>query len=238
MTKYSFKPRFWPTVFTGVMLVCLLALGFWQMHRLEWKLGLIAQIEERAFMEPISLPTDNRDPDLLEYQSVVVNGTFLNDKEMTRYSVGPNGEPGYDLYTPFVSGDGYTIIINRGWVPEALKSQDERRQTLETDKVTVKGLLRKPESKLWYGPENEPTNNNWYYNDLTAMAAAQNISNVYPMYLFAAKEGGDLNLPIAGRTEINIVNNHLDYVLTWFGLAIVLVVIYVIAHLKKNEETV
>lgn len=238
MANYSFKPRFWPTVFTGVLLVLLLALGFWQIHRLEWKLGLIAQIEERAFMEPVLLPVDTADLDRLEYQSVYVTGTFLNDNEMTRYSIGPNGEAGYDLYTPFLSNDGSTIIINRGWVPEALKNQLERPQSLELNAVKVKGLLRKPESKLWYGPENEPANNNWYYNDLTAMADVQNITSVYPMFLFAARKDSDLNFPIAGRTEINIVNNHLDYVLTWFGLAIVLMVIYVMTHLKKIEDRV
>ena len=84
MAKYSFKPRLWPTVFTGVMLVCLLSLGFWQVHRLEWKLGLIAQIEERAFQEPVALPVATDALDLLEYQSVGMEGSFSNDAEMTR----------------------------------------------------------------------------------------------------------------------------------------------------------
>lgn len=218
------------------MLVCLLALGFWQIYRLEWKLGLIAQIEERAFAEPTTLPAVRSDFDDLEYQSVIVSGTFINTSEMTKYSVGPNGEPGYDLYTPLEPDTGPLVIVNRGWVPEHLKDKSLRPDTLVEGKTTVTGLLRKPEEKLWYGPENEPVNNNWYYGDLTGMAEAQNITNVYPMYLFAARKAGDQNFPIAGRTEINIINNHLDYVLTWFGLAVVLLVIYVIAHLKKKED--
>ncbi len=173
----------------------------------------------------------------LEYQSTYINGYFENDKEMTLYSVGPNGEPGYDLYTPFVSDDGWIVIVNRGWVPEAIKEQQLRPETLVTGEHTVTGLLRHATEKLWYGPENEPENNNWYYGDLVGMAEAQDILDAaYPMYLFAARAEGDNRFPVAGRTEINIVNNHFDYVLTWFGLAIVLLVIYVIAHLKKRDD--
>ncbi len=110
------------------MLIYMVSLGIWQVQRLEWKLGLIAQIEERAFMEPAALPKGITDLNALEYQSVGITGTFLNDKEMTRYSVGPNGEPGYDLYTPFALDGGDTIIINRGWVPEVLKNQVSARK--------------------------------------------------------------------------------------------------------------
>lgn len=236
MARYSFRPKLWPTIFTSIMLVCLLSLGFWQVERLEWKLGLIAQIEERAFMEPVALPVDVSDLNALEYQSVIIYGFFNNAHEMTLYSVGPNGEPGYDLYTPFYTSEEETIIVNRGWVPESLKNIVDRPESLSTGQSTVTGLLRQPTSKLWYGPENEPDNNNWFYGDIQAMAIAQDLVDVYPMYLFAARTSDDNRFPIAGRTEINIVNNHFDYVLTWFGLAIVLLIIYVIAHLRKNED--
>lgn len=235
MSGYVFKPKIWPTVFTVIMLACLITLGFWQLHRLEWKLGLIEQIETRAFMEPVSLPMETSNLDDLEYQSVTLKGRFDNNQEMTLYSVGPNGRPGYDLYTPFHMEDGNTIIVNRGWVPQALKNQSERPETLDGSALDINGLLRKPGRKLWYGPENEPENNNWYYGNLQMMAEAQGIKDIYPMYLYASKEEEDNGFPIAGRTEFNIVNNHLDYVLTWFGLAIVLIIIYLVAHIKKKE---
>ena len=235
MSGYEFKPRFWPTIFTIIMLGCMVSLGFWQIHRLEWKLGLIEQIETRAFMDPIKLPDDTSNLDDLEYQSVQVTGQFNNDQEMTMYSVGPNGEPGYDLYTPFYTENGIAIIVNRGWVPERIKDQSTRPDTIENSTVTIEGLLRKPGAKLWYGPENEPENNNWYYGNLPMMAQEKGIGNPYPMYLFEARDQGDNSFPVAGRTEFNIVNNHLDYVLTWFGLAITLVVIYLVAHIKKKE---
>ncbi|HPF46520.1 MAG: SURF1 family protein [Alphaproteobacteria bacterium] len=236
MFPYSFKPRLWPTLISIILLACLLWLGNWQVERLEWKLGLIKQIENRAYAEPVTLPATLSNPEDMEYLSVKVTGKFSNDQEMTLYSVGPNGEAGYDLYTPFADQSGKIIIINRGWVPERMKNQQSRPETLESDIVTVAGLLRAPVKKLWYGPENDPDNNNWYYGNLNAMISAQNLTNVFPMFLYAVSMGNNDGFPIAGRTELNIVNNHLDYALTWYGLAIVLVIIYLIAHLKKKEK--
>ena len=236
MFPYSFRPRLWPTVMTLPILVFLLFLGNWQMERLEWKLGLIDQIETRVFMDPIALPFNTSNPDNMEYLSVEVTGRFVNDQEMTLYSVGPNGEAGYDLYTPFKTNDEKLIIINRGWVPERMKDQASRPETLKHGELSVTGLLRKPSEKLWYGPENEPQNNNWFYGDLDAMARAHNLNGVYPMYLYAAVNDNDPMFPVAGRTEFNIVNNHLDYAMTWYGLAIVLVGIYIIACTTRKEH--
>lgn len=234
MFSYEFKPRLWPTLGTIPILIALLLLGQWQVERLNWKLGLIEQIELRATKEAVSLPADYSNLTILEYVNVSVTGVFNNFQEMTHYSVGPNGEAGYDLYTPFVTDKGRIIIVNRGWVMENMKNKDIRPDTIIEGVVTIEGLLRKPSEKLWYGPNNEPENNIWFYGDIEGMAKAQEISEVYPMFLYASKVDGDNGFPVAGRTELNIINNHLDYALTWFGLAIVLVGIYFIAHIKKK----
>ena len=236
MFLYSFKPRLWPTIVTAILFVCMIFLGNWQVERLQWKLGLIAQIESRAFADPILLPVRADNLDDMEYLSIKMQGSFNNDQEMTLYSVGPNGEAGYDLYTPFINDDGQVVIVNRGWVPEFMKDQETRPETLKAGDVIIEGLLRKPSVKLWFGPENEPSNNNWFYRDIDAMAKAQNLNSVYPMFLYAARMENDNRYPVAGRTEFNIVNNHLDYVLTWYGLAIVLIIIYLIAHIHKKDE--
>lgn len=234
MFSYEFRPRLWPTLVTVPMVICLLLLGNWQLDRLTWKLSLIENLETRSSMIPAALPQDITNTDDFEYLSVSLTGSFDNDKEMTLYSIGPNGEPGYDLFTPFITTSGTIIIINRGWVPERLKLIEARPNSLKSEQTTVTGLLRKPWEKLWYGPENEADNNNWYYGDIDAMADAQNLQNIFPMFLYAAENAAGNDYPIAGRTEFNIVNNHLDYALTWFGLAIVLVGIYFIAHIKKK----
>jgi surfeit locus 1 family protein len=132
--------------------------------------------------------------------------------------------------------NGRGIIINRGWVPERLKTQSLRPDSLPNGMITVEGLLRKPWGKLWYGPENDPAQNNWFYGDVNAMANTALLDDYFSMYLFAAKKQGEIGLPIAGRTELNIVNNHLDYALTWYGLAIVLLGIYFLTHIKKKPS--
>jgi surfeit locus 1 family protein len=233
---FIFRPRFWPTLFTTILFVCLCLLGNWQVERLDWKLGLIDQLTTRVNQQPVTLPDGEIDPEELEYLSVEVTGKFLNDKEMTLYSIGPNGEAGYDLYTPLELDNGRGIIINRGWVPERLKTQSLRPDSLPNGMITVEGLLRKPWCKLWYGPENDPAQNNWFYGDVNAMANTALLDDYFSMYLFAAKKQGEIGLPIAGRTELNIVNNHLDYALTWYGLAIVLLGIYFLTHIKKKPS--
>lgn len=236
MFSYTFKPRLWPTLVTLVFLICLVLLGNWQVERLAWKLSLIEKLENRIHEAPVPLPLDENNIDEKEYLSVFVTGEFDNIKEITMYSIGPNGEPGYDLYTPLILADGRTVIVNRGWVPEQIKQQSDRPASLVYNEVTVTGLLRKPWKKLWYGPENEAESNNWYYGDINQIAKAQLLENVYPMFLYANKIGQDNSYPVAGRTELNIVNNHLDYALTWYGLAIVLMGIYLIAHTNKKSN--
>lgn len=236
MASYTFKPRLWPTVMTIPALICLLLLGNWQVERLEWKLDLIEKIETRATGTPVSLPAGMADQDELEYMHVSVTGRFDNNAEVTMYSAGPNGDPGYDLYTPFILDDGRSIIINRGWVPEQLKEKASRPDSIVEGQTNVVGLLRKPWEKLWYGPENDPAGNMWFYGDVDMMAAHMGMSAYFPMYLYADKIDSNNRFPIAGRTEFNIVNNHLDYAMTWYGLSIVLVVIYLLAHIRKKEQ--
>ena len=235
MLAYNFKPRLWPTLMTIPLLICLILLGNWQVERLDWKLSLIEKLKNRVEMATVPLPNQTSHSDDLEYLSVSVSGIFVHDQEMTMYSVGPNGEPGYDLYTPFALDGGRIVIINRGWVHEKMKNQSDRPDTLVEGQVIINGLLRKPWAKLWYGPANEPENNNWFYGDIDEMVSAHNLNEVFPVYLFASKVDGDNTYPVAGRTEFNIVNNHLDYALTWYGLAIVLIGIYFIAHIRKKE---
>ena len=194
-------------------------------------------------LPPVDLPRSlENSPEVLdrwEYRPVMVRGHFLHMREMTLYSIGPDGKPGYDLFTPLMLDRGGVIIVNRGWVPEQLKLKTMRPQTLTEGKVTVTGVLRKPWGKIWYGPENSPQTNDWYYGDIAAMAESQNLEKVFPMYLYADKGGDPEEYPLGGRTRIKLVNNHLDYALTWFGLAAVLLIIYLVYHvrLRRDEGT-
>ncbi|WP_321397623.1 SURF1 family protein [Emcibacter sp.] len=237
MTKrISFRPRLWPTLITIPVFIILCLLGNWQVERLNWKLDLIEKLESRMVMKPTGLPdadvADARTLDAWEYRKVKVTGHFLHMREMTMYSIGPDGKPGYDLYTPLLNGDGRTVIVNRGWVPENLKQKTSRPVSITDGEVTITGVLRKPWGKAMLGPENEVENNNWYFGDLEQMAASQDLKKVFPMFLYADETPNAGGWPLGGRTRIKLANNHLGYVITWYGLALALFAVYMFYHVR------
>jgi len=236
LKKFAFKPRFWPTVITIPALIILCILGNWQLDRLAWKLDLIGKLEERMGLAPVDLPkaTEIERQDDWEYRPVHVSGHFLHMREMTMYRIGPNGRPGYDLFTPLLSEGGNYVLVNRGWVPEDLKQQHLRPETIPLGEVKLQGVLRKPWSRQRFAPENDIENNQWYFGDLEAMADHQDLNNIFPMFLYANAYDDPTKLPVGGRTRVDLVNNHLDYAMTWFGLAIVLVIIYLIFHIRRE----
>jgi len=241
ISKYKFKPRLWPTIMTIPMLILLCLLGNWQVERLHWKLDLIQKLETRFGVPPVDLPVTVQAPDDWVYRHVTVTGRFLHLREMPLYNVGPTGKPGFDLFTPLLvknhNGGSKFIIINRGWVPENLKEQLSRPETINAGEVQVTGLLRKSWQKERFAPENDIEHNLWFYADLNAMADAQHMTEIFPMFLYADKDSNDEIYPIGGRSQLNIVNNHLDYAMTWYGLAIVLLIIYVLFNVRPRGQS-
>jgi surfeit locus 1 family protein len=215
------KSQIWTIVIIVPMVIFLIGLGNWQTERLAWKLDLIAKIENRFFKEPAELVKFTTADDT-EYYHVKITGYFFGI-QMPHYTIGPGGGAGYDLFAFFKDNNGRKIIVNRGWFPEALKKSNQI-PSFTPQEVTITGHLRKPWGQALYGPENDLQNNEWYYGDLAAMAASQKISDIYPMYLFEDLRLHEGGFPIGGRTNVKIINNHLDYLLTWYGLAIVLII--------------
>lgn len=215
------KSQIWTIVIIVPMVVFLLELGNWQTERLAWKLDLITKIEERFFQEPAKLVKFTT-ADEAEYRHVKITGHFFG-LQMPHYTIGPGGMAGYDLFAFFEGDDSRKVIVNRGWFPEKLKKLDQI-PAFTAGQVTITGHLRKPWGQALYGPENDLLKNLWYYGDLAAMAASQQVSNVYPMYLYQDLVKHTGGFPIGGRTNVKIVNNHLDYLLTWYGLAVVLII--------------
>ncbi|MBL4612962.1 MAG: SURF1 family protein [Emcibacter sp.] len=219
---------------TVPLLALLCLLGNWQVERLEWKLDLTEKLEARYGLPAIAIPSSVSEPDEWLYRHVSVTGRFLHMREMPLYGAGPNGRPGYDLFTPLLTDAGRYVIINRGWVPEDLKEQVARPDTIIPGSVQITGILRKTWIRERFAPDNDLDRNLWYHGDLNAMAEAQSLEDVFPMFLYADKALREGEYPIGGRTRLKLVNNHLDYAMTWYGLAIVLLVIYFIFNIRKD----
>src|SRR5215207_8640654 len=160
-----------------VALAALLALGIWQLERKAWKEGLIAQIDTRAHGEAVDIaaeaqwPTWRAEDD--EFRHVRLTGTFLHDKEVAVYGLmsGQRGSPtqGFYLFTPMRLASGAAVMVNRGFVPADLRDAARRSGTAPAGEVTVTGLVRAPEVRGWFMPENQPVGDRWFVRDITEM---------------------------------------------------------------------
>ena len=206
----------------------LIGLGVWQLQRLHWKEGLIAEIETRSKGAPITLQQataiarEGGDPG---YYRVKVEGRFDHAKELYLYAVS-EGRAGWHVITPLTSGNGGVVLIDRGFVPDELKNPAARPDGELSSTVAVTGIVRVPETQGSFVPDNEIGANRWFWRDLPAMARAIGASEVAPFYLEAEKSDVPGGWPEGGQTRLELPNNHLQYALTWFLMAAALLVIY------------
>ena len=230
-TTQTFRSHWLLVFLCFVVFSFLLSLGFWQLKRLAWKEDLLATIDSRINSTPVPfdevLEKFEIDEDV-EYIPVIVYGSFLHSGEKHYYAT-HNGVPGWFVFTPFHFDNAQTVFINRGFVPTTLKAATLREESLIEGEVEVIGLVRIPpkEKPNIFTPENQPDKNEFYWRDLRAMAESVEIPkdhNIIPLFIDAGPNQ-NVAFPIGGTTLINLPNNHLHYALTWFGLAIVLVVI-------------
>ena len=212
-------------------LAVLIGLGFWQLRRLEWKQGLIAQIEARTKGSPITLQDavalagEGRDP---SYYRVRVDGRFHHAKELYLYAVS-EGRVGWHVITPLETEDGDMVLVDRGFVPDKLKDPSARALGQVENVVTVTGIVRSPETQTLFMPDNEPEVNRWFWRDLASMARSMfpaGTIDVAPFFLEADKSEVPGFWPEGGQPRLEIPNNHLQYAITWFLLGASLLIVY------------
>ena len=222
-----------------VAFAILLALGFWQLQRLAWKEALTAQVTARLAAPPIPAPPPGDWPQLdlagLEYQPVTVTGTFADRQEVyvaftqTRPK-GPYGGIGYLVMTPLLTPDGWTVYVNRGFVLEDRRYPNQRPEGNSDGPVTVTGLMRQPVARPWYVPSDGISDNVWFSRDPVLFSEAYGApSGIIAPYIIDALYDPDVpgGLPQGGTTLVEFPNSHLGYAITWFGLALALVGVFV-----------
>ncbi|WP_020591023.1 SURF1 family protein [Kiloniella laminariae] len=247
-TTRRFQPTFWPTVFSIPVFLLALALGTWQLQRMEWKKEQIALRHERSAAEAVSFDEINLTSITTlaeeEFRHVWVEGEFLHDQELLLGARSLDRRLGVQVVTPFVLGNGKEILVNRGFVPSELKDAATRPAGQVEGIVRIEGLLRIPG---WKGydfvkPANDPVKNFWFYVDIPAMAQHAGLKNpVQDIYLDAGPAANPGDYPLGGQTRIELVNNHLEYVITWYAMALILAVIYFVFHYRpvgKPEDEV
>ena len=233
-------------VLTGIAflaaLAILLSLGTWQMQRLAWKETLLADMAERRVAPPASLAEIEAmaaSGEEIEYRPVSVSGVFANNWERHFFATW-HGRTGYHVYTPLALADGRFLFVNRGFVPFEAKEPEMRKQGQLTGEQSVSGLARaplagKPSSIV---PDNDLSKNIFYWKDLDAMASSAGIpaDRLVPFFVDAGDAANPKGLPIGGVTQFDLPNNHLQYAVTWYGLAAALVGVALYARFRRKDD--
>ncbi|SET67052.1 SURF1 family protein [Paracoccus homiensis] len=206
MRRYLF-----PLILGVVGCAILISLGSWQLRRMAWKEGLLAQIQAQIDAAPVPLP-DTFDP-AMKYMPVEVSGTTTGDEIHVLSGTKDQGG-GYQIVSRFITDDGRDILLDRGFVP-----QEGRRLERGPTRLEVRGNLHWPDEKGSATPEPNLDENIWFARDVPAMAQ---LLDTMPVLVVASHVTGDAQgvQPIPVAIE-GIPNNHLSYAVQWFMIAAV-----------------
>ena len=225
------KRLLWPAFATLAGVALMISLGNWQMRRLAWKEELTASINAGIHRPPVPLQEIAAAPAGKEYWRASVTGRFRHADEHRVFATSGD-DIGWHIYTPLETDFGKIVFVNRGFVPDALKDPASRSAGQVEGPVTINGLLRLPPDKGLFDPETDVARNLWYWRDLAGMTAAlgapEDRARALPFFIDAEADppnpGG---WPKGGVTRLELPNRHLEYALTWYGLAASLAGVFV-----------
>jgi surfeit locus 1 family protein len=198
-----------------VVIALLIGLGIWQLERRTWKLALIAHTERQLASPPVPAPGPAGWAGLGKddaYRPVLATGHYRTGADTYVQAVTDLGG-GFWVLTPFVTSRGFTVLINRGFIPG-----DQRGRVASSPAPqTVRGLLRLTEPGGGFLRSNDPAADRWYSRDVAGIATAKHLGRVAPYFIDASEP--KTGWPRGGLTVVRFHNSHLVYALTWFGLA-------------------
>ena len=209
------------SVFVYFIILTLLSLGFWQIYRLNWKLELIEQIENSLKKDPVELSNIEKQ----NYLRIKTSGDIDFDKQIYLYNLNDAGKPGFEVINPIKIGDE-NYLVNRGWIPFEKKDLPEINLV---DQNQIVGTLMLQTKASTFKPENDIEKNYWFTlnrEDISKFTG-RNFSE-YVIYL-----NGDYKIPKPRVITAKISNNHKKYAITWFSMAISILLIYLYFR-KKN----
>ncbi len=223
----------WPTFFSVIVFITLLFFGTWQIKRLFWKEVLIDRYISQSQSNPIRNPQDIKNSQIEEFKSIVVEGSFLHKNEIYITGKTFEGNAGFQVITPFKMIDNSVILINRGWVSEGYRDPLKRAFSLVSGKTTIKGIIRYPQVKGYFVPENDGKNGFWFSVipiQIFNFLKFDQSKIIKKYYIDALRKEGKLTLPIGVTGNPNLRNQHLSYAVTWYGLALALMFVYCSYH--------
>jgi surfeit locus 1 family protein len=237
--RLEFSPGRWPTLVTLVMFGFLLALGFWQLDRAEQKMALLTQYDEEQDQTVLRLEADLESAAGLNYRSATVTGHYDNHRQFLLDNRTHAGRAGYQVLTPFVIRDsGVAVLVNRGWIPLGQSRDRLPDITVSDHRQQLSGLIKIPPQKVFMLGEEEPRQG-WPWRiqqirieDLSAELGRPLLPVI--LLLGPGEPEGYVRQwkPVAGfGPERNI-----GYAVQWFGLAITLLIIYLVVNIRRVKE--
>ena len=231
-----FKPYPGFTLFCAIMFAILCGLGVWQgFIRLPRKLNLIATMQSHMAATPISPGEALRlSADDVQYRRVTLRGRFDNAKEAYVFTTG-GGTGVYHVLTPFTDDDGRILIVDRGLVTKEHLDPVTRAAGDIPGEIQITGVWRTPDRAGFFTPPPDPAHRIWYIRDLAAIAAVDHVTLAAPVVIEADATPNPGGWPKGGQTVVDLPNNHLSYAVTWFGLAICLLGVWLAYHIQKGR---
>jgi surfeit locus 1 family protein len=233
--RLRFRPLVGFTLFCLPMFLLLVGLGLWQLERLQWKLGLIAEMTRNMAAPPINFDTALALGGRAQYRPVALAGRFENSREVYVFTTGPNGAPVYHVLTPLALSGGRQMLIDRGFVPLSLRDPASRPGSEPVGTVRVVGIWRTPDTPGPFTPRPDLKYRVWFARDLSGIAKAEKLNLAAPAILEAKATPSGGSWPRGGQTRVDLPNDHLQYALTWFLLAGALIVIYFVYHRAQGR---
>jgi surfeit locus 1 family protein len=221
-----------PALFAFALFVAFIGLGTWQIERKAWKEALIAKLAERSAAEPVDLPSSRHwsalDQAEEEFRRVRLKAEFLPGREAFVYTTAPESRldgrmPGYWVFAPARTLGGVVVVVNRGFTPE---QREHQAHGTPSGVIEIVGTLRWPEPAGWFVREYDGDADMWFARNHLGMAARNNWGHVAPFYIELETPQPPGGLPRPGVRRANLRNVHLQYAITWYALAVVVVVMF------------
>ncbi|MGP0092542.1 MAG: SURF1 family protein [Xanthobacteraceae bacterium] len=222
---------------TLIAVAVLLGLGTWQLERKRWKEALIDTLDRRVAAAPVELPPraiwPRLDPARDEFRHVAFRALFAPDQEALVYTSGSAfrtdvSGPGYWVFAPASLPDGAVVVVNRGFVPQGGPQRPGKAQSEPAGSLDIVGVLRWPEARGAFTPADEPDKNLWFVRDPAVIAAAKGWGAVAPFLVEQEAPVPPSGWPRPGPLTVQLRNEHLQYALTWYGLALALVAVFAV----------
>ena len=215
------RHKFLFSVFIIFFIFVFIALGTWQVIRLNWKNNLILEIENSLKNPPVQLSQSNQQ----NYLKIKTSGRVDFEKQIYLYNLNDSGTPGFEVLNPILI-DGENYLLNRGWIPFEKKDTPEINIL---DQNNIEGTLKTQGRKNIFKPDNDIKENYWFsLNREDIFKFTGKKFSKYIIYL-----DGNYQFPRPIKITANISNNHKKYAMTWFSLAISILLLYLYFR-KKN----